>query len=85
MLPEKWPGQRPAGHFSSREDFIKAESNPNRQICIYPRNPDLRPCGPPWVRPVLPKKWPGQRPAGHFSSREDFIKPESNPNEQSCI
>ena len=54
-------------------DSIRPESNPNRQICIWPRNPVLRPCGPPRVRPLLPERWLGSRPAGHYSPREDFV------------
>ena len=61
-------------------DSIRPESNPDRQICVWPRNPVLRPCGPPRVRPLLPEKWPGSRPAGHCSPREDFVRPDSNPN-----
>ena len=85
LLPERWLGSRPAGHCSPRADFVRPESNPNGQICIWPRNPALRPCGPPWVRPLLPGEWPGQGPAGHFSPREDFRRPESNPDKQICI
>ena len=85
LLPERWLGSRPAGHCSPREDFVRPESNPNKQICIWPRNPALRPCGPPRVRPLLPENWRGPRPAGHFSPREDFTRPESNPNRQICI
>ena len=74
LPPERWRGSRPAGHCSPREDPAGPESSPNRQICIWPRNPALRPCGPPRVRPLLPEKWPGRRPAGPFAPREDRMR-----------
>jgi hypothetical protein len=74
LPPERWRGSRPAGHCSPREDPARPESSPHRQICIWPRNPALRPCGPSRMRPLLPEKWSGRRPAGPFAPREDRMR-----------